>query len=266
MKLNNNLLKKILKINIINFLKNISQKNIIDFIRKFSKKNIVILCALLISTLWINYTLSNALDSNDLDLDSQVTNHFMNKFKMVETNSDGNITWTMWGDRLEKFPNSLRSEVINPIMNINSTETEMWTIRAKHALDPDSLFNSIYLTEDVEFNKYDGNNNNEVNIITTEAVVYPDTEIIETTQFATITTPDSKTTGNGLIANMKSGQIKILSNAKRLSYTDKQSQELEGDRMLYDLAKKTWFLLKKENPDGKIKIQERTKTILKTRK
>ena len=32
----------------------------------------------------------------------------------------------MQGDRLEKFPNSPRSEVINPIMNVNSTETEKW--------------------------------------------------------------------------------------------------------------------------------------------
>ena len=249
-----------------NILKNISQENIIIFFKKFSKKNIIILSILLISILWINYTLSNALNSNGLELDSKITNHFMNKFKMVKTNPGGNIDWTMWGDRLEKFPNSPRSEVINPVMRVNSTEVETWVIKAKHALDPDSLFNTIYLTEDVEFNKYDENNNNQINVTTTEAVVYPDTEIIETTQFATITTPDSKTTGNGLIADMKSGQIKILSNAKRLSYTDDQSQELEGERMLYDLAKKTWVLLKKENQDDKIKIEERTKTILKTRK
>ena len=249
-----------------NILKNISQENIIIFFKKFSKKNIIILSILLISILWINYTLSNALNSNGLELDSKITNHFLNKFKMVKTSSGGNIDWTMWGDRLEKFPNSPRSEVINPVMRINSTEIETWVIKAKHALDPDSLFNSIYLTEDVEFNKYDNDNNNEINVTTTEAVVYPDTEIIETTEFATITTPDSTTTGNGLIANMKSGQIKILSNAKRLSYTDKQSQELEGGRMLYDLTKKTWVLLKKENQDDKMKIQERTKTILKTRK
>ena len=249
-----------------NFLQNISKKNTIDFIKNISKKNIIILCILLISILWINNILSNALNYQNLGLDSKTSNHFLKKFKMVETNADGNVSWTMQGDRLDKFPNSPRSEVINPIMNVNSTETEMWIIKAKHALDPDSLFNSIYLTEDVEFNKYDGNNNNEVNIITTEAAVYPDTEIIETTQFATITTPDSKTTGNGLIADMKNGQIKILSNAKRLSYTDKQSQQLEGDRMMYDLTKKTWVLLKKENQDDKIEVQKRTKTIFKIKK
>ena len=237
-----------------------------NIFQNISKKNIVILSVLLIFILWINNILSEALNYNNLNLDSKFSNHFINKFKMVETNIDGNISWTMQGDRLEKFPNSLRSEVINPIMNINSTETEKWIISAKHALDPDSLFNAIYLTEDVVFNKYDKNNNNEVNIITTEAAVYPDTEIIETTQFATIITPDSKTTGNGLIADMKNGQIKILSNAKRLSSSDEQSQQLEGDRMMYDLAKKTWVLLKKENQDDKIKVQERTKTIFKIKK
>ena len=185
---------------------------------------------------------------------------------MVETTADGNISWTMEGDKLEKFPNSPRSEVINPIMNVNSTETEKWVINARHALDPDSLFNSIYLTKDVVFNKYDEDNNNEVTIRTTEAAVYPETEIIETTEFATIITPDSRTTGNGLIADMKNGQIKILSNAKRISSSDKQSQQLEGDRMMYDLAKKTWVLLKKENQDDKIKVQERTKTIFKIKK
>ena len=214
-----------------------------NIFQNISKKNIIILCLSLVSILWINGILSQALNYNDLNLDPKVSNHFIKKFKMVETTADGNISWTMEGDKLEKFPNSPRSEVINPIMNVNSTETEKWVINARHALDPDSLFNSIYLTKDVVFNKYDEDNNNEVTIRTTEAAVYPETEIIETTEFATIITPDSKTTGNGLIADMKNGKIKILSNAKRLSSTDKQSQQLEGDSMMYDLTKKIWVLL-----------------------
>ena len=238
----------------------------LSFFNRFSRKNIIILGILLLFILWVNNILSNALNYTDLNLDEKISNHFINKFKMVETNIDGVAAWTLQGDRLEKFPNSLRSEVMNPVMEINSTGDTKWVIKAKHALDPDSLFNSIYLTEDVEFNKYDENKNNEVNIITTEAVIYPATEIIETTKFAVITTPDSKTTGDGVIADMANGQIKILSNAKRLSYTDDQSQDLQGDAMMYDLAKKTWILLKKESQDDKVKIQDRVKTILKTKK
>ena len=79
-------------------------------------------------------------------------------------------------------------------------------------------------------------------------------------------TPNSKTSGNGVIANMKKGQIKILSNAKRLSVSDDRTEQLEGERMLYDLKKKTWVLLKKEMQNDKIKIKDRVKTILRTRK
>jgi hypothetical protein len=65
---------------------------------------------------------------------------------------------------------------------------------------------------------------------------------------------------------MKMGEVRILSNAKRLSTTDDRSEELEGETMLYDLNKKTWVLLKKEGQNDKIQIQNRVKTILKTKK
>ena len=231
-----------------------------------SGRNIILISCLLILFIIINNILSNALDYNSLNKNSDVSNHFLNNFEMSETDINGNIAWTLKGDRLEKFPNSARSEVLNPLMHIISSKDSFWIIESKHALDPDSLFKTIYLTGNVIFNKYDNNQINEVKIVTTEAIIYPDDEIIETDKFATIVTPNSKTSGNGVIANMKKGQIKILSNAKRLSVSDDRTEQLEGERMLYDLKKKTWVLLKKEMQNDKIKIKDRVKTILRTRK
>ena len=242
----------------------ISQVN--NFLTKISGRNIILISCLLILFIIINNILSNALDYNSLNKNSDVSNHFLNNFEMSETDINGNIAWTLKGDRLEKFPNSARSEVLNPLMHIISSKDSFWVIESKHALDPDSLFKTIYLTGNVIFNKYDNNQINEVKIVTTEAIIYPDDEIIETDKFATIVTPNSKTSGNGVIANMKKGQIKILSNAKRLSVSDDRTEQLEGERMLYDLKKKTWVLLKKEMQNDKIKIKDRVKTILRTRK
>jgi len=237
-----------------------------NFLTKISRRNVILLSCLLIVFIIINNILSKALDYNSLNKNSDVSNHFLNNFEMSETDINGNIAWNLKGDRLEKFPNSQRSEVTNPLMRIFSSKDSFWIIESKHALDPDSLFKSIYLTGDVIFNKYDDNQVNEVKIVTTEAIIYPDDEIIETDKYATIVTPNSKTSGNGVIANMKKGQIRILSNAKRLSITDERSEQIEGERMLYDLKKKTWVLLKKEMQNDKIKIKNRVKTILKTRK
>ena len=242
----------------------ISQVN--NFLTKMSGRNIILISCLLILFIIINNILSNALDYNSLNKNSDVSNHFLNNFEMSETDINGNIAWTLKGDRLEKFPNSARSEVLNPLMHIISSKDSFWIIESKHALDPDSLFKTIYLTGNVIFNKYDNNQINEVKIVTTEAIIYPDDEIIETDKFATIVTPNSKTSGNGVIANMKKWQIKILSNAKRLSVSDDRTEQLEGERMLYDLKKKTWVLLKKEMQNDKIKIKDRVKTILRTRK
>ena len=242
----------------------ISQVN--NFLTKISGRNIILISCLLILFIIINNILSNALDYNSLNKNSDVSNHFLNNFEMSETDINGNTAWTLKGDRLEKFPNSARSEVLNPLMHIISSKDSFWIIESNHALDPDSLFKTIYLTGNVIFNKYDNNQINEVKIVTTEAIIYPDDEIIETDKFATIVTPNSKTSGNGVIANMKKGQIKILSNAKRLSVSDDRSEQIEGERMLYDLKKKTWVLLKKEMQNDKIKIKDRVKTILRTRK
>ena len=242
-------------------------KKIINKIfKKVSRKNILITLALLSSFLFINDILLKALNYNSLNSDSSVSNHFLNNFEMSETDIHGRLAWTLSGDKLEKFPNSLRSEVTMPIMNIRSSEKSFWIVRADHALDPDSLFKAIYLKDNVIFNKYDDNKINEVKIITTKAIIYPDEEIIETSEFATITTPNSKTSGDGVIADMKQGKVTILSNAKRLSTSDERSEELKGGTMLYDLNKKTWVLLKKDGRDDKIKIQNRVKTILKTKK
>ena len=233
---------------------------------KILRENLVGLIIFLIIITWFNYILSTALHYNNESKDDSVANHFLNDFHMTETDSDGKISWILTGERLEKFPNSERSEVFMPQMQIKSSEKESWQVTAKHALDPDSLFNSIYLTDDVVFDKYDDVNGNQVNITTTKAIIYPETEIVETTEFATIVTPDSTTTGNGVIADMKKGQVKILSNAKRISFTDEQSQQLEGERMMYDIEKRTWVLLKKDNQDDKIEINKRVKTILKNLK
>ena len=240
-------------------------KLIINKIKTIIDKNVVLIISILFLLALIEYILYSALNHNILDKDPSVSNHYLRNFAMTETNEDGLMAWTLDGDVLEKFPNSPRSEVQSPKMVIQSTPTESWTITAEHALDPDSLFKSIYLSGNVIFDKFDNKNNHEAQIKTSTAIIYPNKEIIETEKFATIVTPNSTTTGEGVIADVKNGYIKILSKAKRISYTDKGSEQIQGEKMIYNLEKKTWSLLMKE-PDGKLGIKERVKTILKTKK
>ena len=106
----------------------------------------------------------------------------------------------------------------------------------------------------------------EIFITTTRAIIYPEEDKVETDAFAIIITPNSKTTGDGVIANIKEGYVKILANAKRIAATEKLSENLQGDQLLYNLSKKTWVVIKKVQKNEKNQIREMVKTILKTKK
>ncbi len=201
----------------------------------------------------------------DANRDLNITNHFLNDFSMIETNKNGVRDWELDGKRLEKYPQSDRSEVFSPSMRIFNEDNSYWVITAKHALDPNSVFESIYLTGDVVFHKVGINDSNEVIINTASAIIYPSKEFIETDDFAEITTPNSVTTGTGVIANIKEGYVEILSNAKRISSENDKTEQISGDRMIYNLSKKTWVVSKEKNTN-KNEITERVKTILRTKK
>ena len=238
------------------------QNNYVNIVVKNKYTFIIIIFLFLI--LLVEFTLNNALVT-EYNQDPKITNHYLNDFSMTETNKSGAINWSLKGDRLEKYPKSERSEVFSPNMRIYSIDSSFWDIKSEHALDPDSLFESIYLTGEVVFTKMDINNNNEVMIETSSAIIYPNKEVVETEKYAKITTPNSVTTGNGVIANIKKGSVEILSNAKRISFTDEKSEQISGERMIYNLSKKTWTVSKKNSNDKK-SITDRVKTILRTKK
>ena len=233
---------------------------------KNDKKKISILTLSLLALLWLNHMLTDAINFNRIKKSETKTNHFLNNFVIEQTDDDGNVKWTLNGDRLEKFPYSERSEVINPDMYVKSSDKTFWKVTASHALDPDSEFNSIYLTNNVKFEKKNLSQESEVFITTTRAIIYPMEEKVETDAFATIITPDSKTTGDGVIANIKEGYVKILANAIRVASTKERTEYLEGDQLLYDLNKKSWKIVKKKQGNEKNQVKERVKTILKTKK
>jgi len=233
---------------------------------KNDKKKISILTLSLLVLLWLNHMLTDAINFNRIKKSETKTNHFLNNFVIEQTGDDGNVKWTLNGDRLEKFPYSERSEVINPDMYVKSSDKTFWKVTASHALDPDSEFNSIYLTNNVKFEKKNLSQESEVFITTTRAIIYPMEEKVETDAFAIIITPDSKTTGDGVIANIKEGYVKILANAIRVASTKERTEYLEGDQLLYDLNKKSWKIVKKKQGNEKNQVKERVKTILKTKK
>ena len=92
---------------------------------KSIKKNIVLMVSIVFIFLaWANYILSNALNYNPVDNhDEKISNHFLNRFSYGANRFlRGQISWVLKGEKLEKFSNNERSEIIEPRMKILSTE------------------------------------------------------------------------------------------------------------------------------------------------
>ena len=82
-----------------------------------TKKNTYLLLFLLFLIIIVEYILSDALNRDD-QIDDTIANHYLTNFTMTETDIKGKISWILYGERLEKFPNSERSEVNSPSMKI----------------------------------------------------------------------------------------------------------------------------------------------------
>ena len=234
-------------------------------IESFRKnKYIWVLVIVLTIIILVEFKLKSVFEKNT-NRNLNIANHFLNDFSMMETNKSGVADWKLDGKRLEKYPKSERSEVFSPSMRIFNQDKSYWEISASHALDPDSVFESIYLTGNVVFNKVGIDDSSEVTINTISAIVYPSKELIETDEFAEIKTPTSVTTGTGVIANIREGYVEILSDAKRISSENDKTEQISGDRMIYNLNEKTWMVTREKNTSRK-EITDRVKTILRTKK
>ena len=226
------------------------------------KNKIITILFFLIAFIWIENKLSDAVQLERLSSLDNHPNHFLKTFLIEQTNAQGAVKWNLKGKRLNKFPNSLRSEVINPNMDIYLVKDGRWNVQASHGLDLDSKFQSIYLTDNVRFEKKSSIDKREVYITTSRAILYTEDEKIETDAYATILTPDSKTTGDGVVVDLKNGYIKILQNANRVVNKDSSTEKLTGDRLIYSIKNKTWEILKKNTINEKKQVEERVKTII----
>ena len=100
----------------------------------------------------------------------------------------------------------------------------------------------IYLKDNVFISREYLSDDIPIKIYTSYAIFYLPKNLVETDRDVTIITSDSKTTGSGLSANMDTGIITILSNAKRTIRENDKFRIIEGNQMIYDSIKEKWIV------------------------
>jgi LPS export ABC transporter protein LptC len=128
-----------------------------------------------------------------------------------------------------------------PFLNIYKTKSKI-DIKSDTAIDPSGNMDEIYLKDNVFINREYLVDDNSMKIYTSYAIFYVSKNLFETDRDVTINTSDSTTTGSGLSANMDTGIIRILSNAKRIIKENDQSRIIEGNQMIYDSNEEKWIV------------------------
>ena len=180
------------------------------------------------------YVFGNSSGSNIL-----IKNQLYN-FSTIKNNKDMAVDWELKGSILTKYTNNI-TLIEKPFLNIYKTESTI-DIKSDTAIDPSGNMEEIYLKDNVFVNREYLQNDISMKMYTSYAIFYVSKNLFETDRDVTIVTSDSTTTGSGLSANMDTGIIRILSNAKRIVRENDKSRIIEGNQMIYDANEEKWIV------------------------
>jgi LPS export ABC transporter protein LptC len=171
------------------------------------------------------------------------------------------VDWELKGSMLTKYINNI-TLIEKLFLNIYMTES-MIDIKSDTAIDPSGDMEEIYLKDNVFINREFRSDDISMKMYTSYAIFYVPKNLFETDRDVTIITSDSTTTGTGLSANMETGIIRILSNAKRIIRENDTSRIIEGNQMIYDSNKEKWIVKDIAANDLKKSITKKVTTTFK---
>ncbi len=179
------------------------------------------------------------VDGSSLDSDILVKNEIHN-FSTIKKNKSLATDWELKGSMMKKYINNI-TFIEKPYLSIYKTESTI-NIKSDTATDPSGDMDEIYLKDNVFISREYLSDDIPIKIYTSYAIFYLPKNLVETDRDVTIITSDSKTTGSGLSANMDTGIITILSNAKRTIRENDKFRIIEGNQMIYDSIKEKWIV------------------------
>ena len=166
--------------------------------------------------------------------------------------------WSLTGLYLEKY-NDNYTFIKNPKLKLFNSNL-ITNISSETAIDPAGDMNEIYLKSNVFINRNNSSTGNNIKLYTSYAIFYLSKNLVETDQDVTIVTSDSTTTGNGLSANLDTGLITILTNAKRVVRDGEQLQTIKGNQMVYNTKTDQWVVRNKPANELKRSIENKVTT------
>ena len=199
-------------------------------------------------------TLSSNLESNESHNTATVKNQVLN-FSTIKNDKDMKIQWSLEGELMEKYNNDL-TFVSRPELKLFGVSSKT-VVKSNTAIDPTGNMDEIYLKNNVYVKRTSNDNSPPIKMYTSYAIFYVSRDLIETDKGVTIITENSKTTGIGMSADLDTGLIMLLEDAKREIKDKDGIRIIQGNKMIYNTNTLEWTVDNSPTDIIKQKIKKR---------
>ena len=202
-------------------------------------------------------TLSSNLESNESHNTATVKNQVLN-FSTIKNDKDMKIQWSLEGELMEKYNNDL-TFVSRPELKLFGVSSKT-VVKSNTAIDPTGNMDEIYLKNNVYVKRTSNDNSPPIKMYTSYAIFYVSRDLIETDKGVTIITENSKTTGIGMSADLDTGLIMLIEDAKREIKDKDGIRIIQGNKMIYNTNTLEWTVDNSPTDIIKQKIKKKVTT------
>lgn len=160
-------------------------------------------------TILLSYNASQTASPKNNDLPDA----FMEEVTAVTMDKQGKPRMKVETPKLVHYPTKDTTQLFSPQLTLYRNSPKPWFITAKFATATDGV-EDIYFFDNVIIHHAADENNPATLIKTSALTVYPNKKLAETNDFITMTQPSLIVKAVGMKADMNTGNIKLLSQAR----------------------------------------------------
>lgn len=157
--------------------------------------------------------LQSANNPKNLTNQADTPDAFMINASYLRLDQDGNPHSRIYTPKMIHYAANDVSHFMSPHIIMYGKDDAPWDITSDKG-NSESGVTQIHLHDNVKIHQPAGPNNNELTMTTTSLTIHPNTKTAETDQAVTIIQPGTVITSVGLQADLKKGEVDLLSQAK----------------------------------------------------
>jgi len=139
--------------------------------------------------------------------------YWMDGVRRTTLDDTGAVASVLTADRLEHFPADDSSELVHPRLALYNGAVEPWIVIAEHAY-ASGAGDVVELNGAVDIYRRDASGAKRIEVVTSDLRILPKEQYAETERPATITAPDTVTTGIGMRVNFSVDRLELLNNVR----------------------------------------------------